>query len=121
MVEVEETLFMGKRIVDVWGRPEKVMKLVDDLLNIEGFYLTQFHPIQALPFYHAMLEYVPKKEKWYRRIFNAKKENRNNPIYEKLREEEEYYNTQQEHIKNSETIGEEVSRMQVLRKKDLFF
>ncbi len=114
MIKLEERVFMGKKIIDIWGTPEMVLSMMDDMLNMGGFYLTQFHPFQVLPFYHAMLEYIPKKEKWHRRIFNAKKKGNNNPIYERLQEEEEELSLQQAIDEDSKPIGKRFRRMQDL-------
>ena len=116
MVEVEERLFMGKRIVDIWGKPETVLSIMDDLLSIDGFHLIQLHTFQAMPFYHAFLEFVPVKEKWHKRLFNdgKNKGGRINPVYERVQKEGEENRLQQGIDKDAKALGKGLRRMQIL-------
>ena len=115
MLNIEERLFMGKKIIDIWGKPETVLSMMDDVLSMDGFHLVQLHTFQVMPFYHAFIEYAPEKKKWYRRIFNNdKEETRDNPIYERVQKEGKEAGLQQDIDKNPETIGKRVRRMQIL-------
>jgi len=115
MINVEERLFMGKKIIDIWGKPETVLSIMDDVLAMDGFHLIQLHTFQVMPFYHAFIEYVPSKKKWYRRIFsNDKGKTEDNPIFERVQKEGKEVGSQQNLNENSEAIGKRLRRMQIL-------